>query len=106
MILTDKVSKLVTDCVITALDELEVTFDNEITDEADTVCTDVTALDCEAQEETVTETEILRDCNELDETTGLRDSTDADEEEVMLREAIEERGHGAVAHHQSSGAFT
>ena len=39
----------------------------------------------------MTETEILRDCSELDDTAGLRDSTDADEEEVMLREAIEER---------------
>ena len=91
MILTDKVSKLVTDCVITALDELEVTFDNEITDEADAVCTDVTVLDCEAHEETVAETEMLRDCNELIETAGLRDSTDAEEDEVILPEAIEER---------------
>ena len=87
----ENVRKLVIDCVNTELGELEDIFDDESIDETDAVSTEVTVLEIDEHEDTVAETEMLRDCNELNETKGLRDSTDADEDEDILREAIEER---------------
>ena len=76
---------------IAALVVLEGTLDNEITDEPVGNCSAVVILEIEAHDETVLVTELLRDFSELKETAGVFDSIDADEDDVMLRVAIDER---------------
>jgi len=67
------------------------TLDNEITAEVVTICKAVVVLELETHDETVAETELLRDFNTLEDDTGLLDSIDAEDDEVVLREAIDER---------------
>jgi hypothetical protein len=75
-----------------ALDVPEGALDEEITDEPVASDSAVVVLELEAQDETVVEPVLLRDFKALIDMTGLSDdSTDTDEDDVVLRVAIEER---------------
>jgi len=75
-----------------ALDVPEGALDKEITAEPVASDSAVVVLELEAQDKTVVEPELLRDFNALEDDTGLNDdSTDTDEDDVVLRVAIEER---------------
>ena len=76
---------------IAALDVPEAILDDEITDETVGNCSAVVILEIEAYDVTVAETEILLDLIALKDETGLRESTDADDEDVILCVSIEER---------------
>jgi hypothetical protein len=75
-----------------ALDVPEFALDGEITVVPVAVFNTVVVLEIEAHDETVEKTEVLRDFIALKEMTGLCDeSTDADEDGVILSAAIDER---------------
>ncbi len=76
---------------IAALDVPDVSLDDEITGETVAFCNAVVLLEIEAHDETVVKTEVLRDCIGLKDVAGLRDSTDAEDDDVILRVAIDER---------------
>jgi len=75
---------------IAALDVPDVSLDDEITGETVAFCNAVVILEIEGYVEPVVDTEVLRDCIGLKDEAGLRDSTETDEDGVVLRVAISE----------------
>ena len=80
--------KDVNDMLVTALDVLDTTWDFEIIDEADAEGSAVVIPVIDAHDDTLFETNELRDCKALTDTAALSESTTTDGKDDVLRVAI------------------